>query len=401
MSDDYPGIRRLPYTGLKVIELSDNPAGDLSGKLLADSGATVLKVEAKPFGSPLRQWGPFVKSDGGQESLSFWYYNTSKLSAVCDFASRRDRHVLLEALSEADTLITTWQPHELTKVGLDICALRLAHPQLIIVNITPFGTNGPRQNWATSDLVSLALGGILHSCGYDDHSIPPIRPAENQSFHCAASFGHIGVLLALLERQRTGLGQVVDIAVHDAVYLNIELANPYWFYSRALSYRQMGRHAQPSPTLPSTFRCADGRYVYLMLVLAERKPWRSTVEWLESHNMDCGLADPAFDNLDHRQRNFAQIHSVLEGFFLTQAADTVYREGQDRGLPIGIVNSPADVLNDKHLRARGFFQPLAESDDTTLEFPGVPFHFSAWRTPTLRRPPGLGNSPLAFPDVPT
>jgi benzylsuccinate CoA-transferase BbsE subunit len=387
----------LPYAGLRVIELSQTPAGDLTGKLLGDLGAEVLKVEPSG-GSPLRWWGPFVDADGTPESVSFCYYNTSKRSALCDVGSGDDRRALQAAVADADVLVSTWRPDELRRAGLDIDALLDACSRLIIVSITPFGLTGPRSGWVASDLVSLALGGLLHSCGYDDHTIPPIRPGENQSFHCAASFGHIGTLLALLDRQRTGRGQLVDIAVHDCVYVNIELANPYWFYPRTLTHRQTGRHAQPRPTMPSTFLCADGRYVYLLLVLAETKPWRALVEWLENHGMACGLGDPSFDDVEHRQSHYAEIHSIIEAFLLSQPADAAYRDGQARQLPIGVVNSPGDVLDDPHLRARRFFQPIPLTPGRTADFPGVPMHFSAWPTPSPRPAPPLGSVPLRFPN---
>ena len=93
----------------------------------------------------------------------------------------------------------------------------------------------------------------MNSCGYDDHSIPPIRPGGDQGYQSAASFALMGVLLALVERQQTGQGQLVDVGMHDCLAVNAELANPYWFYPRVVVHRQTCRHAQPTPTQPAIF----------------------------------------------------------------------------------------------------------------------------------------------------
>src|SRR5207244_9381994 len=133
-------------------------------------------------------------------------------------------------LKDADIFICTLQPAALQALGLDLATLTEAYPRLIVLSVTPFGLTGPWANYKSSDLVALAAGGPLISCGYDDHSIPPIRPGGNQGYHTVTSFAQIGVMLALLERQKTGLGQVLDVSMHESCAVNVELANPSWFY---------------------------------------------------------------------------------------------------------------------------------------------------------------------------
>lgn len=383
-----------PYTGLVVVELATDPAGEYTGKQLADLGADVIKVEP-PEGSPTRRVGPFA---GGvaepDRSLAFWFYNTGKRGIVLG-DSVADRAARGRLLAGADVLLATLRPGEIAGAGLDYRQLLAAHPRLIILSVTPFGLDGPWADYRTSDLVGLAAGGPLMSCGYDDHSIPPIRPGGNQGYHTAASFAHCGLLLALLDRQRTGLGQLVDVSMHESLAVSGELANPYWFYPRILVQRQTCRHAQPTPTQPALFRCADDRWIYFALILADQKPWEALIDWMVGADMAVDLIDPAYSDLAFRQRNFHHVQELIECFFLLMDSTTAYHEGQRRGLPIGPVNAPEDILDDPHLRARDFFAPVELDTGGTAMFPSSPYRFSSFRTPPPRRAPRLGEHTAA------
>ena len=243
----------------------------------------------------------------------------------------------------------------------------------------------------SSDLVGLALGGPLNSCGYDDHCIPPIRPGGDQGYQVTASFGHLGILLALLERQCTGGGQLIDVAMHDCLAVSAELANPYWFYPRVLVHRQTCRHAQPTPTQPALFATADDRYVYFALITTEQKPWQGLVEWMEAAELAADLTDSRYGDPEYRLANFAHIQEIVEVFFLLQRADDIYHEGQRRGLPVGVLNAPEDLPRDEHLTARNFFVPVADDAPGGPHlYPGAPIRFSALATPPLTRAPRLG-----------
>ncbi|HEX6393458.1 MAG TPA: CoA transferase [Acidimicrobiales bacterium] len=390
MNDDAsPDRRPLPYDGLRVVELAGDPAGELLGKLLAQYGADVVKVEP-PAGSATRRIGPFA---AGQEdpdrSLTFWYYNTGKASLVLDLPAQQAE--LDALLDRGDVVIVSAPPADFPRLGIDLGTLP-NRERLISCCITPFGLTGPWKDYRSSDLVALAAGGILNSCGYDDHSIPPIRPAENQAFHIAASFAHQAVLLALLERDATGRGQTLDVAIHDCVAVSGELANPFWFYPEVLVQRQTCRHAQPAPTAPALFATLDGRYVYFALVLADIKPWNALVEWMGALGMAADLTEPEYAHLVHRQARFPHIQSILEAFCLVQDAETLYHEGQARGLPIAVVNSPDEVIHDEHLSARGFFQRVERDGEFVGVYPGPPIQFSSYRAAPPTPPPRLGAS---------
>jgi crotonobetainyl-CoA:carnitine CoA-transferase CaiB-like acyl-CoA transferase len=178
--------------------------------------------------------------------------------------------------------------------------------------------------------------------------------------------------------------------VHDSVAVSPELANPYWFYPRVLVQRQTCRHAQPTPTQSALFETLDGRYVYFTLILADQKPWQSLVEWMDTLGVAADLTEPAYDHLAYRQERFPHIQSILEAFFLIQEADDVYHQGQARGLPIAVVNSPDEVLHDEHLQARGFFETIEDGDGVSGVYPGPPIRFSSYQPVHQTSAPRLG-----------
>jgi crotonobetainyl-CoA:carnitine CoA-transferase CaiB-like acyl-CoA transferase len=376
--------------GVRVVELAGDVGGEMLGKLLAEMGADVIKVEP-PGGSPSRAVGPFVHDRlDADHSLTFWYYNTNKRSVVVDYRTTEGRDELGRLAAGADVFISTLAPPELDALGIDLDALRAAAPALVVVSITPFGLTGPWADRLSSDLVGLALGNPLNSCGYDDHSIPPIRPGGDQAYQSAASFALMGLMLALIERQATGRGQLVDVGMHDCLAVNAELSNPYWFYPKALVQRQTCRHAQPTPTQPALFLCGDERWVYFVIFVGDQKQWEVLLDWIDTKDIAVDLRDPAFADPAYRQANFARIQDVVEVFFLLQTAQEAYHDGQARGLPIGPINSPDDLLCDEHLLAREFFVEVEHDDVSSAKYPGAPFRFSRYGAAPPTRAPLLG-----------
>jgi crotonobetainyl-CoA:carnitine CoA-transferase CaiB-like acyl-CoA transferase len=376
--------------GITVVELAADPAGEMVGKLLAEMGADVLKVEP-PEGSPTRTIGPFAHGRvDADHSLTFWYYNTNKRSVVVDYRTDEGLARLTRLAAAADVFVCTLAPPELRALGLDLDAVRAACPRLVVVSITPFGLDGPWADRLSSDLVGLALGNPLNSCGYDDHSIPPIRPGGDQGYQSAASFALMGLMLALVERQHTDRGQLVDVGMHNCLAVSAELSNPYWFYPRVVVQRQTCRHAQPTPTQPAIFQCGDDRWVYFVIFVADQKAWQTLVEWIDSKGVAVDLLDPEYADPAFRQTHFAHIQEIVEVFFLLQTADDAYHEGQARGLPIGPINAPDDLLHDKHLLARNFFVTVDHDDVPPAVYPGAPFRFSSFGNAPMRRAPKLG-----------
>jgi crotonobetainyl-CoA:carnitine CoA-transferase CaiB-like acyl-CoA transferase len=178
--------------------------------------------------------------------------------------------------------------------------------------------------------------------------------------------------------------------MHEACAVTVELGNPYWFYPKAILQRQTCRHAQPTRTASALFECADGRYIYFVLMLAEPKPWTALVEWMGEFGMAAQLVDPAFAGFAYRQKNYPDVQELVECFFLIQDAETIFREGQRRGLPIAVIRAPEELLEDEHLNARNFFVDVDHGAAGVFRYPGAPYRFSGFTTAERRRAPRLG-----------
>lgn len=388
-----------PLDGLRVVELSGAP-GQYLGKLLGDMGADVVKIEP-PEGDSARRIGPFAEDRPGPDrSLSFWYYNTSKRGVTLDITRPAGQELLLQILAQADVVTETFEPGFLETLGLGYDRLRLLWPELVIASITPFGQSGPWRGFHSSDLTSLALGGTMAMNGYDDlPGSPPIRPDGNHSYLMACEYAFMGVLIALLERDQSGLGQWIDVSIHEACAGTTEGAFANWEYFNRVVRRQTARHAQAAPTSPWQHRATDGRYVNLMGGGIPRmfSSWRPLTQWLARHGMAEDLEEERYEAVVHRspaQRNDADslhVLKVLARFAAAVPSEEIYREGQSYRLPWAIVRSPEENLDDPHWEDRGFFVSVDEPLlGRPVRYPGAPYVFS--RTPwrMSQRAPLLG-----------
>jgi crotonobetainyl-CoA:carnitine CoA-transferase CaiB-like acyl-CoA transferase len=252
--------------GIRVVELADEQA-EYCGLTLAGLGAEVIKVEP-PGGSPTRAIGPFYQDRPDPErSLYFWQYNRGKRSIVLDLHEARDRERFRALVASADVLLESAPRGELDRLGLGARALREAFPQLIVARASPFGDEGPWADFKASDLIHLALGGVMMNCGYDPdpsgkYDLPPIAPQMWHAYHVAGEQLTMAILAALLYRHRTGNGQSVACAIHEAVAKSTEVDLMTWVMRRAEIMRQTCRHAResvsPTPTIAHT---KDGRWV--------------------------------------------------------------------------------------------------------------------------------------------
>lgn len=258
-----------PLTGLRVLELGDEKV-EYCGLVLAGLGAEVIKIEP-PDGSPSRRIGPFT-GEGKQHSIHFWTYNRAKQSIISDLEGDRGIDGSLgELLSSSDVLLESVPRDKLLRYGLSTVQLEQRFPTLIHARMTPFGDTGPWADYHSSDLVSLALGGVVMNCGYDPepsgrYDLPPVAPQAWQSLHIAGEQLAMAVVAALVSRAESGAGQSVSVAIHEAVAKNTEIDLMSWIMNRQPIYRQTCRHAAPVATAPSLAYTKDGRWMLAMSV---------------------------------------------------------------------------------------------------------------------------------------
>jgi crotonobetainyl-CoA:carnitine CoA-transferase CaiB-like acyl-CoA transferase len=310
--DAVPDPRATPgfLSGVRVLELADE-LGEYCGKVLAGLGADVIKIE--PLGGEkTRRYGPFLGDVANpNHSLHFWHYNFGKRGAVIDIESSVGRAQFLSLAATADVVIDTRSKDYLSGLGIGYELLSRRHPGLVYVRISPFGDSGPWSEFHASDLVHLALGGMMMNCGYDpepsgEYDLPPIAPQMWHAYHVTGEITAIQIIAALLYRQETGIGQALSSSVHDAVSKNTETDIPNWVYLRQPHYRRTCRHSLPTPDASSWIaRTKDGRWVlpyrtYLPGFLTSPK---AIFEVLRKYEMQFDLDDAKYMDPEYLSLN--------------------------------------------------------------------------------------------------
>ena len=398
------------FDGLRVIEIADESA-EYCGLLLAGLGAEVIKVEP-PGGSPTRRIGPFLDGQPGPDrSLFFWHYNRGKRSIVLDRDTPEGRAGLMALLDGADVLLDSSCGALNEELGLDRAALLSRFPALVIARMTPFGDDGPWRGWKGSDLVHLALGGVAMNCGYDPdprrhYDTPPIAPQVWQAYHIAGDQLAVGIAAALLHRLRTGQGQDVSCAVHEAVAKSTEMDLMSWVMRRAPLWRLTCRHAVETPThTPNIGHTKDGRWFVSWGVSARDQS--KLVPFLQRWDMAADLAAPAQDADVHARavpgsapasESSAHVQEVVARFIRAFCyGDMPWREAQEAGLLWAPLRKPHESALDEHWRARGSYAEVEHPEHGRAFTYAVSKWLSTETTwSTGRRAPLLGEDTAAI-----
>ena len=181
----------------------------------------------------------------------------------------------------ADVVLEGEPPGRLAALGLDGPDLRAADPRLIWVSVTPFGRSGPRSDEPFTDLTVLAGGGPVWNCGYDDHTIPPVRGGGNQGYQTASMHAAVATLVAVLHRDETGAGQLVDVSMHAAANVTTEAGSYFWLVAQETVQRQTCRHASPRPTQATITYDPDGKFVPTGIPPRTAKDYQLLLDWLD------------------------------------------------------------------------------------------------------------------------
>ncbi len=407
-----------PLDGVRVIELTSERCA-LAGKLLADMGADVIVVEP-PGGSPMRAYEPFAGDEPDREqALWWWHYNTSKRSVVLDLdetdgaddfrrlVSTSDVVIEAEPLGRLATLELGWS--QLGGASSSAAAVP-AQPstdaggrneRLIWVSITHNGRERPDP--PATDLTVLAEGGPVWSCGYDDHTIPPVRGGGNQGLQMACHYAVAALMAALMWREDSGRGQLIDVSMLAAANLTCEFATYFWLNQQVDVQRQTGRHALPQISEPTQVRCADGRWLNTGVPPRRGPEFAALSGWLAELGQagECPYTEllklgESYEQIDILHLDADPLSAEVFGAgrdtinFLAErlGAHELFVGLQSIGLACVIVYSPEEMLADEHFVARGFPVEI-DHDGTPVTYPGAPYKFSAtpWRA---TRAPRLG-----------
>jgi len=367
----------LPLAGVRVVEMGQLIAGPFAGKMLGEFGAEVIKIEPPGEGDPLRKWR--LLKDG----TSVWWQvqSRNKRSIALDLRTAEGQEIARRLVAQADVLIENFRPGTLEGWGLGWERLSAINPGLVMLRISGYGQTGPYRDQPGFGVIGEAMGGLRHLTG--EPGRVPVRVGVSIGDTLAALHGVIGVMLALYHRKvNGGAGQVIDVALHEAVFNVMESLIPE--YSVFGVVREPTGASMPGIAPTNAYRCRDG---YALIAGNGDSIFRRLMEAIGRRDL---AEDPDLANNVGRVARVAEIDAAIESWTATRTVAEVLAAMAAARVPAGRVYTAKDIAEDPHYRARDMILTQVTRDGWSLEVPGVVPKLSA--TPgTLRSPaPRLG-----------
>jgi benzylsuccinate CoA-transferase BbsE subunit len=358
--------------GCRALDLT-NQNGFLCGKILADLGAEVIKVE-KPGGDPSRRTGPFWADTPHPEKSLYWFaYNSNKRGITLNIESDDGREILKKLVKTADFVIESFSPGFMNSLGLGYPALSDIKKGIILTSITPFGQSGPYKDYQASDIVTMGMSGILYQTGDPDR--PPVQMNLPQACLHAGADAAVGTMIAYYHRQMTELGQQVDISMQQSTAWFLANAIPLWELSGIVLKRAGAFRWTVNSTQRQVWQCKDGHVFFFMVGgRAGAKTFHELVSWMDSEGMaNQYLRSIDWENLDMfkvTQDVVDQISKPIERFFLSHSKREIAQGAVERSISICPLSSMADLLHDDQLESRNFWVKIEHPElDTKITHP--------------------------------
>ncbi|HZY20052.1 MAG TPA: CoA transferase [Ramlibacter sp.] len=352
------GLGPGALAGLKVIEMGQLIAGPFAGKTLGDFGADVIKIEAPGTGDALRNWRLL------QEGTSVWWQvqSRNKRSIALDLRDPEGQRIARRLIAQADVLIENFRPGTLEGWGMDYDSLAQDNPGLVMLRISGYGQTGPYRDMPGFGVIGEAMGGLRHLTG--EPGRVPVRCGVSIGDTLAALHGTIGVLTALYHRKvNGGKGQVIDVALHEAVFNVMESLVPE--YSAFGVVREPAGSALPGIAPTNAYRCSDG------VVLVAGNGDSIFKRLMQAIGRDDLGGDPALADNAGRVRRVQEIDAAIEAWTSDRTvADVLDQLGAAR-VPAGRVYTARDIVEDPHYRAREMILKQQTRDGHEIEVPGI------------------------------
>ena len=360
-----------PLRGVRVLELGNFIAAPVAGRLLAEFGAQVTKVERPSTGDELRRW----RLHGGDTSLLWRVMGRNKRSVTLDLRHPRGREIALALARRSDVVLENFRPGTLERWGLGPDELRAVNPTLVLVRISGYGQTGPYRDRPGFGGVAEAVGGLRHLTGYPGQ--PPSRVGVSLADSLAGLYAVIGALMGLHERAAGGGGEVVDVALYEAVYSLMESLIPD--YDAFGVQRGPVGGAIPGIAPSNTYRCADGAYV---VISGNGNAIFGRLMRLIGRDDLAG--DPRVAENTGRVTHAAELDDAIGAWTGRYLQEEVLRELHRAGVPSGAIFTAEDIANDPHYQARGMHERhrvrLDQQREENVTFPGI--------VPRLQENPG-------------
>ncbi|WP_163528928.1 CaiB/BaiF CoA transferase family protein [Halobacillus ihumii] len=346
--------------GVKVLELGSLIAGPFAGRLMAEFGADVIKVEPPKKGDPLRDWRHIY------EGTSLWWrlQSRNKKSITVDLKSEEGQEIIKSLVQECDILIENFRPGTLEKWNLGYEELSSINPGLVMVRVSGYGQTGPYRDKAGFGSIGESMGGLRHITGNPE--LPPTRVGVSLGDSLAAMYSVIGAMMAIYHRdvKGTGKGQVIDVALYEAVFSLMEGSLPE--FDKLGAVRERTGSALPGIAPSNTYQCRDGKYVVIggngdaifkRLMNAIGHPELAEDERFQTNS---GRANHA-DYLDE----------TIEDWTKTVDFETALQTLDEARVPAGPIYSIEDIVKDPHYLSREMIQNFKLNEEESLKIPGV------------------------------
>ncbi|MCG7598287.1 CoA transferase [Halomonas sp. McH1-25] len=350
--------RSLPLEDLKVLELGQLIAGPFATKLLGEFGADVIKVEPPGAGDPLRKWRMI------EEGTSLWWHvqTRNKRSVALDLRSSEGQELVRRLVQEADVLVENFRPGTLEGWGLGWDVLSELNPRLIMVRISGYGQTGPYRDKPGFGVIGEAMGGLRYLTGQPGQ--PSVRVGVSIGDSLSALYAVIGTLLALQERQRSGQGQVIDVALYESVFAMMESLIPE--YDASGRIREPSGSSLPGITPSNAYLCRDDDYV--LIAGNGDSIFKRLMEVIGRPDL---AADERFAHNDGRSRHAELIDGAIAEWTRQHSRAEILERLDEARVPSGYPYTAADIVNDPHYLAREMIQTITTPGGRSLKVPGV------------------------------
>ncbi len=347
-----------PLHDVKVLELGQLIAGPFCTRVMAEFGAQVTKIETPEVGDPLRKWRKLYKD----KSLWWLLQGRNKKSITINLKSSEGQKIVRRLVQEVDVVVENFRPGAMEKWGLGYEDLSKENPGLVMVRLSGYGQTGPYKDKPGFGSIGEAMGGLRHVTGYPDR--PPVRVGVSLGDAIASLYGVIGALMALKQKESSGNGQVVDVALYEAVFSLMESMVPEYDYYDFI--RERTGSTLPGIAPSNSYITKDEKYVVIgangdsifkrMMVAIGR---------------DDLANDPDLAHNDGRAARSDELDQVIGAWCQSHDMDYVLTILDDADVPSGKIYDVADIVSDVHYRARDMIQKFKLSDDESIMIPGV------------------------------
>lgn len=367
----------MMLSGNRALDVTDYK-GWLSGRILADLGVDVIKVEP-PGGDPGRSQGPFYGGKANPErSLSWFAYNPGKRGITLNLEATEGAEIFKRLARNADFVLESFPPGHMEKLGLSYDVLRAINPGIIVTSISPFGQSGPYRDYKAPDIVAMAMGGFMHVTGDPDR--PPLRVSFPLAHALASAQAAMGSLVAFHHRQRTGSGQYVEVSIQESVVNTLANVLATWELNGILTRRVgalffrggLGQEAHQRVVWP----CRDGDIAFMAMGgQAGVRSNRALVMWMEEEGMANdflrGIDWDTFDTVTMSKEFHRRVEEPIARFFKAHTRQQLHEGAQSRGIFLQLVATPKDIIENQQLAERDFWVDMPHPElGQAIRYPG-------------------------------